>query len=329
MDYAGRKVSMIESFDYMMRLHNYDENEEYLQQARDVLQYILQKKLFNLQLQWRAGLIVIDEVQNSFDFYFWEKHIEYCPFIPPITRNELEIMKKYLQNNYFKSLHEGEYWQFYLALMERDEDGMYQNIPEWYDFYDAMFGTGQLMILPNTRGQKEDYYIEIAQEANRKEYEENYKNNPVQPFLRSIYMWYKDLDEFVAHCEKDPYFKRLFQLWQNDMHPEYNDNEYVDEFVERAIKILESADRPIILSKDEIWHQAIINSADRYVTDRILEVLDSAYEEYVTLIDLGITKRFTPDEELNEREHATFRGFTEMILKGRELCGEPRNFDIY
>jgi hypothetical protein len=328
--YAGAKSGLIELFDYYMRIYNENDNEEYLQNAQEVLNCVLQKKLFDLQLQWRAGQINIPEIQNSFDFDFWGKNIEYCPFIPPITRNELELMKKFLQQSYYRDLEHETHWQFYIHVMEKDEDGLFPNIPDWYEFYDAMFGTGQLLLLTDKRGLKEDYYIKIAQDANAKEIEESNKKNPPPPYAPTIFTWHKDVLEFVSQCENDPYFKELFKIWDNSNYPTYKDKEYERELVDRSIRILETADRPITLSGTEVWHKAIVDAAERYVTDRTLEVLDSVYEEYITLADLGITKRYTPEEEKEARERTHYlKGFPEMILKGRELCGEPRNFDIY
>ena len=328
-DYAEKKVSFLESFDYLMRIYNQEENEKYLVKAREVLSHILQKKLFNLQLQWRAGLVDFDEIQTSYDFNFWEKHVEYCPFIPPITNNELELMKKYLIMNFFSSFDDADIGQIYFSLMEKDEEGLYPNMPDWYDFYDSMFGNGQLLLLPNIKGDKEQHYLDIAYAANNKEIEEQNKNNPPTPYIPSIHAFYTDLYNFVEQCEQDEYFKTLFNIWHRETYPEFYDKEYDREFVDSAIDVLESADRPITLPQGVVWHQAIINAAERYTTDRILEALDPVYEEYATLVDLGITKRYTPEEEQQARESTYyFKSATDMILKGRELCGEPRNFDF-
>lgn len=329
-EYANTKTELIGSYEFYMKLYNEDENEEFLQNARFVLNCILQKKLFNLQLQWRAEQIKIEEIQSSFEFDFWEKNIEHCPFIPPITTHELEIMKEFLRKNYFRNLEETEHWQFYYDLMEKDEDGFYGNIPEWYDDYDGVFGTGQLLLLPNTRGDKEDFYMQLAREENAREIEKENKNKPPQaPYVPKLYHWFNEIFEFAMQCEGDKYFKELFKLWHKRYYPEYKDQEYESHLVENAIEVLESADRPVMLSSSLIWHKAIIDGADRYTIDRTLEVLDVVYEEYITLINLGISNRFTPEEEAEARKNTYyFKSFSDMILKGRELNGEPRNFDF-
>lgn len=329
--YAKTKIEIIEAQERLLKEYEHDDNEEYLQNARVVLNWILQKKLFNLHLQWRAGAINIPEIKTSYDFLLWEENLEYCPFIPPITRIELDLMKTFLETNDFVTVSE-EMDFIYVRfddLLRKDEEDNYSNMPAWYETYDNMFGTGQLLQLPDVRTQKEKQYIKLVQETNRRENEKTKKNAPVSPSLGSIYDYINDIFEFTRKFEKDIYFKELFRLWYRLYYPEFNDSEYEPEDVEEAISVLENADRPVFISGNQIWHKAIVNAANQYITDRTLEVLDSVYEEYNTLSELGITKRFSPEEEKRAREVSLTDMYHEMILRGRELSGEPRNLDIH
>ena len=60
------------------------------------LKEILQKKLFDMQCLWRAEKIIIPEINVSSDFRYWEANIFNCPFIEPVTENEIEIILKHL-----------------------------------------------------------------------------------------------------------------------------------------------------------------------------------------------------------------------------------------
>lgn len=330
-EYAKTKTEILGSYDYYLKLYDesVNENEEFILNARFVLNCILQKKLFNLQLQWRAEQIKIEEIQSSYEFTFWERNIEHCPFIPPVTTHELEVMKSFLQKNSFYSLRFIE-WQSYDELMEKDEDGLYDNIPDWYDYYDGVFGTGQLLLLPDTRGVKEEFYLQIVRDENEKAREKENKNKPPQPpYVPKLYHWFNETFEFAMQCESDKYFKALLKLWHKRYYPEYKDKEYDNERVDEAIRTLEDADRPVMLSSSLVWHQAIIDGAERYETDKTLESLDAVYEEYMTLIDLGISNRFTPEEEAEARKTTYYaQTLEDMVLKGRQLNGEPRNFDF-
>jgi hypothetical protein len=193
-----------------------------------------------------------------------------------------------------------------------------------------VFGTGQLMLLPDTRGEKENFYMKLAREQTARETAEQNKNNPPQPpYIPKLYHWSGEIYQFAMQYEGDKYFKELFKLWHKNYYPEFKDDEYESELVENAIETLENADRPVMLSSTLVWHKAIIDGANRYITERTFEVLDAVYEEYITLINLGISNRFTPEEEAEARNTTFyFKTFAEMILTGRELNGEPRNFDF-
>jgi len=95
--YASKKVHLAQCYEYYERLYSEKEtaNLDYQKKAENMLIAILQKKLFNIQLQWRAGKIDIDEINISYDFRFWEDHVASCPFIPAITENEVELIKEY------------------------------------------------------------------------------------------------------------------------------------------------------------------------------------------------------------------------------------------
>lgn len=328
--YAETKTKLVESLDYYMRISNEDKNEDYLRYAREALGFIQQKKLFSLQLQWRADQLKIEEVKTSYDFEFWEKQIEYCPFIPAITENEFELMKKFLQQHSFKNLQEVEYWQSYSDITDEDEDGDYDQMPDWYLFYDQMFGTGKLLLLPDIRGEKEDFYLKLAREADKKKTENENKDKQLSPpYLPSLFAWDNTLLEFANTYESDPHFKELFRIRHSTIYPDYEDKDYERGDVDDAIDILEAADRPIILPSNMVWYKAIITASEQYVTQRTLEAMDSVYEEYQTLAKLGIKKHYT-----NEEKELTFTGehlcnyMANLVLTGRELNGEPRDFNF-
>lgn len=320
--YVEKKINLIEESEYLLKIREQSEEEGFLQSAREVINYILQKKLFNIQLQWRANTLNINGIRNSFDFDFWEKNIEYCPFVPPVTTQELDVMKRFLRKNYFSGFKDWMFWQFYGYLVERDENGVYPNMPDWYDYYDEVMGTGFLLQMPDIRGEKEEFYIETAKAADKKKIKDlNTNKPPVAPHGTEIL-------DFARVYEKDPCFLELFRIWEKDIYPENPDKTYDSFKTECAVKILSNANRPVIIEGGMVWHKAIIHCAERYITDRVLEVLDTVYDEYVTVSRLGIAKRFTAEDIEKEYDKSMFQRYSEMILKGRELCGEPRNFDF-
>lgn len=329
-EFVKTKVELVVSLEKFLNMYHEDDNERYLKNARSVLNCILQKKLFNLQLQWRAGLICVEELHTTWDFYFWEQNIEHCPFLPAITSHELDIMKQFLRQYYYRNLEMTNYWQDYDTVMKKDEDGSFDDMPDWYEYYDTIFGTSNLLILPNIREAKEEVYLQLARDERRSQQEGTTQNTaPPGVYLPRLYKWFKDILDFAGECEENQYFKELFKLWYKQYYPDFHDPEYYREYVDEAVYVLENADRPVMLNPNMVWHKALSDGAYRYITERTLEVLDSVYDEYKTLIDLGISNRFTPEEEIEAWKHLSYlKDIGEMILRGRELNGEPRNFDF-
>ncbi|NJO68994.1 MAG: hypothetical protein HC830_06620 [Bacteroidetes bacterium] len=89
--------------------------------AEKLIKIILQKKLFNLQLLWRAEQIQIKEISFSSEFRFWAEHISDCPFIPPVTQQELEVMKKFygIENYDYILSYSAFEWQDYRILTKK------------------------------------------------------------------------------------------------------------------------------------------------------------------------------------------------------------------
>ena len=63
--YTGRKLHLLECYQFYSDQYHEKENSEldYYKKAEEMLQLILQKKLFNMQLRWRADQLVIDEIE--------------------------------------------------------------------------------------------------------------------------------------------------------------------------------------------------------------------------------------------------------------------------
>ncbi len=323
-EHAKLKASFIKNIDYYLHEYNQNKEEGYLENAREVIGHILQKKLFNLQLQWRAEKINIEEISNSFEFSFWEKHISFCPFIPPVTQHEIDLAKQFLQKFGFSNLDEFYEFQDYDEITRKNENDEFENMPDWYEFYDGMMGTGILLQLPNIRGAKEEQYMDIAREAEKQKMENSNTVNtaPTTTYVPTIFHYGREVRNFVDVYEKDPCFKAFFQIWFRVLEPEFPDPEYNQSQTEWAIKILEEADRPLMIEGGLIWHKALIQCAEKYITEHIIDALDTAYEEYQTCLDLGIAKRFTPEELKEEMQRSYVHLYTEMILKGRQLSGE-------
>jgi len=324
--YASRKVHLLQCYEFYS--NEYHEKEitelDYQKQAEEMLQMILQKKLFNMQLRWRAGQLVIDGIDIAYDFEFWTKHILDCPFIPTITNHELELMKEYLlrfnEEDDVDELYIS--WQDYDSLTKKDEHGDMENMPDWYDFYDSRMGTRMLLLLPNHKGTMEDFYLDFwrkpAETVNPP------VNNPEPaPYL---YGWGTDIFDFAKHFEKDKYFSALFKYYKYYEEKDHRRPNFED--LKETIQYLLIADRPIYLKSHLTWDKALMAAAKEYRNTKIAEALDFAFDEYQMMKELGFSKDKSPEEITKEyaNDHLV-QLFREKILQGRVQNGEPKDFN--
>jgi hypothetical protein len=332
--YAGRKAHLAKCCDYYFSMKSGRELH-FRNEAETVLEAIKQKKLFNLQLKWRAEQITIQEINFSYDFTFWSKNIDACNFLPPVTTQEIEVMKQYLKReNAYKQLNYYSYyeWQNYDHLMKNTEnENLQENMPDWYDFYDSHMGTGFLLLLPDIRGKKEEYYINMGREDHHRKFDEERRLNPPppsEPYLPHLFFDEKVMMEFVKAYETDKYFIRLFEIYQEE-HGRNASKEMVSEEIEQAIEMLEEATVRIIMPGGYEWHEAILKCAQDYESDMIIKELDSLYDEYRMFNELGIFKGTSNDELMEEYNKDTIvQMLTGFLLRGREMNGDPRDFNF-
>jgi hypothetical protein len=335
MNYAERKAYLAEHYESYTEIPKYAKEIKFKDKTDGIFQFIRQKKLFNMQLQWRAEQITIKEVKMAYDFSFWGKHIETCPFIPAVTEDEISAMKEFLKNNYVWD--ENGFWSYYQYqdyrhLMEKNEQDDFVNMPDWYKFYDTMMGTGFLLLLPDIRGRKEEYYIEISHEEERRKMEEKAKQNPPPANVISaphIFASPGEMYSFAKLCEKDTYFVDLFEVWKHACEPSKTAHRISDERIEQAIWMLQEAEIPVIMPGGLEWRDAILLCANQYQNAVISENLDVVLEEYQMFSELGISKGLSSDEIREEyNKFGLLQYIAQSILRGRELCGEPMDFNF-
>lgn len=324
--YASKKAHLSQYYDYYSRIYHEKENSElyYQKKAEEMLQAILQKKLFDLQTRWRAGQLVIDGVDITYDFNFWGNHILACPFIPEIRIDELELMKEYLLRFDEDDEAHDDYidWQDYDTITQKNEYGDLEDMPEWYDFYDSRMGTRMNLLLPNLKGEAENFYLDIS----RKSVEvANPPENSPEP-LPYLSGYGESLYNFSKHFETDKYFSTLFKYYNYSWRKE-NQRPNSEE-LNTTVEFLLNADRPIYLKSHLTWDKALLAAAKEYRNTKIAEALDFAYEEYLMMKELGLYKDKSPEEIKKEyNKDGIVQLFREKILEGRVQNGEPKDFN--
>ncbi|RYZ21161.1 MAG: hypothetical protein EOO16_14105 [Chitinophagaceae bacterium] len=289
------------------------------------LEAIQQKKLFDLQLQWRAEQIVLPGVSLSIDFKKMGREIMTCPLIDPVSPGDMELMKAFLATDdgaeWIKwGGHED--WQDYDDFF--GEHGDEEDYPRWYRYCDEHRGTAHLLLLPNHRGKKEEYYEELGREVARKRKAEEEPPPPAAPVdtRPSLSYWGEQQEEFYRRFE-DPYFQALFaQEKQRQLEEREADGDFDPD---DDLYYLQRCTVQAPMPPSDNWRAALHWCMIRSVGMSVSQELDLAWSEYCFFRETGIVT-------LPEREKYDMEWLYEMvrnhILDGREACGETRDFDF-
>lgn len=327
--YKWKKANWIE-YGQMYLDHEQEKIFKYQNIAEQCLWQIQQKKLFNLQCEWRAEKIKIPGIDITWDFKIWENNIMNCDFIEPVTADEVELYKEYILCDDFEKelLDILRDWQDYEEYKENlDNEFDEENImPEWYQFYDSRRGTGDLISLPDIRGEKEEYYRDIhfknerkkqQDEIERQKREGTYKEHThdKRPYM-GAYGEY--IEEFVNLFE-DEKIKRYYRAYES-MSDELDE----DEDLQEAITTLLEANERIEIEGWYDWREAVIKTARKYERRQIHKYMDNVYSEYLQRRAMGISYE-KPKEEHNESLSEMIKT---QIFDGRRLNGEPEDFNF-
>jgi hypothetical protein len=175
------------------------EEAKLVKEATERLWEIQQRKLFEVQVRWRAEEITLpaEHVELCDDFEWWDLCIEACPLVPPIAPAEVEAYLAYLLSDACTDAacslarplgwQDYERYRRYLLLQAEGQDpeqvkrdAAYQKpeglgglaallddflleYPGWYAHCDALAGPPNLVrYLPDHRGSKEEYYCYLG-----------------------------------------------------------------------------------------------------------------------------------------------------------------------
>ncbi len=288
--------------------------------AFEHLAIIQQKKLFDIQCLWRAEKITLPGIEICFDFNLWEHNVLNCPFIPPISEEDIDMYTQYLlQDDIEADLYES--WQDYDELKEaylNDEEN--RNMPDWYEFYNGRKGTGTYMLLPDIRGKKEEFYIDIAHAATREKdraLHEEFEKNRDKRLILSYYN-----DEFIAwYVDKfeDKQTRQRYKAYSaaNRMRP-------IEEEIEDQVRLLLTANEYefVPIEAHYNWIEALERAADKFRYKKIAEALPQVWEQYKMNLEMGIA--FPKNDRMQEIRSI----YLNNILKGRVLNGEPEDLNF-
>ena len=322
--YKDKKASWLFWGD-MYKSIEQDKILKYSALAEEKLWEIQQKKLFNLQCQWRAASIDLPNIQISHDFWYWEQFIRQCPFLSPVSQDEYELYLDYILSDDFE-MHNDYYYQWqkyddYKAEYLDSKSG--STMPEWYQFYDSRRGTGVLLTLPDIRGDKENFYLNLYYQDYRKQNADKLPDNS-KIDKRPSFKYYEPevLEEFINMFEplsvRDAY---------NAMQSTMEDSLDRDEKLGNAIETLKQAGN-IELTFAGNWYDSILKTAHNYEKECLHKAFTIAYKNYLNRINMGIS--FDSGLRQNDSDHITslVNTYKQKIIKGRTLNNEPPDLNF-
>ena len=296
--------------------------------AEEALWAIQQKKLFNLQCQWRAEQVKLKGMEHSTQFLLFAANIQHCPFISPVSRAEVELYMRFLRSGYAKNIYGFDNWQDYEAFKAEYHAGtipgidncIEEHMPSWYRFFDEHMGTARLMDLDDTRGEKENRYRSIARQ---KQLENIRKQSVVKTKDNRPYISIFDTDlvnNFVKKFEDKHTLKycRAVEDFQNQM----DDHMELDE----ALEALRSAGVPIAIKSNEDWKEGIVEAARQYEMEQVAQTIPSVHQEYLFRLENGINfPQSIADKKKEEYAFQLCESARQQILEGRRTLGESED----
>ncbi len=322
----------------------------FINEAKELIWCIQQKKLFDAQCRWRAGNIEIPEVLITEDFEYWSDNIKNCTFIDPISEEDVRLLQQYLSSANFEEELIGVFdWQNYDDWKEEhlgDPDSI--SSPEWYHFYNMYRGTESLLIQPDIKSEYEEECIDAG--MNSLEHEER-----MNLIVESITA--DPVDETMEVDEDDPlpvrtdrsklvYDNRPYLFCGMD-----EISEFVALFEDQEMKELHEAKRTlhrtteltgwdIMPFNDAVydlryagdnypmkpyysWRLGTIKLGQEFKNQKMCEALPLVYEEYKMRIDMGIAPHMTNKEiddlkQMNKRIQLD----RDFYIKGRKILEE-------
>ncbi len=355
---------------------------EYQEDAYERLFDIQQKKLFDLQVQWRAREIDLPGIRVHQQFNHWENNIHRCPFLPPITPQEYALYREYLATAAQDVGHDIEHgrsadWQGYEHLRDRwqaihsghpnpEQEG--EDYPDWYAYVDRHLQRPAgypFATHPDLRGERQKYYLKLAREEKQAQRAPNPPELPLTPpdprpaydaILAKDHQYDRlndDPDHYLSD-EDGPYdgrfteFTRRFHpaadhifALRRAMRRQYSTHyNAIHERIEQSIALLTDTDDRIPIEAHPDWRAAVTAAAAHQHRRLLLKALPTVWADYEFRIATGLQPaepdqyRAYHDDDRAYNPHPpekdeTIAPYLEKgILRGRELAGEPRDWDF-
>ncbi|MEM0542483.1 hypothetical protein WFZ85_07630 [Flavobacterium sp. j3] len=296
-----------------------DRRSRWINKAHEHLSYIQQKKLFDLQCLWRAEQITLPEIEICYDFEVWGSTIFKCPFLEPITKEDIKQYQNFLMQSEeyyeFDTYTAQDYDDIKAEYLGTEED--YGIMPDWYEYHNLITGNSSLLLLPDIRGEKEEFYRSFQYKKNS---EAIANAEPRVIDNRPCLSWHEEKDvRFFFTTFEDRETQLKFENYFEDKKTENRDSIDVDIILQDMMEQEETI--PIDSHYD--FKEAIIKAYVKFRNRKLAEHLEIAHEQYLFNLKMG----FEIEQE-KPLDRSIRKIWMQQILDGREANGEPRNLNF-
>jgi hypothetical protein len=314
----------------------YEENLEYLLHQHDKEAYkhlwlIQHQKLFDLECQWRAGLVEVPGARLTADFEDWHEYIEECRAVPPISSEELALLDAYLaQLTDPRDLLTGNpsttFWLHRRFPRLAEEDADEEELTGWTTFWDLHRGCAHLRALPDLRGEQEHRYQRAYYDAQRDPNPPPPAPEDPRPHVPTYGPEYDDLvRELLRRFEPAAALRRFETKRELEAYDASEDR--LD--LPLALERLQNAGPVLVpIQAHADWRQAIIEAGNQHYLGQLRAALPHVYEQYCQRESLGIRHAPAADRYRFHKRGRHYKADAKIIRKGRRLLGEADDTDF-
>lgn len=329
--YARDKSIFMEYGEFYENLNEKYESQ-FIEDAEECLKNIQLKKLFDLRCQWGAELVTIPEIIISWDFWYWSKDVLNCNFISRVEWADVELYINYINsNNYDKycepSLND-------ISSYNEENGG---ELPAWFEYHNTYTGNNKYLLLPDLRVKKENVYRSLWRKEEDEKIQAKYDSGELVKHIPdnrpSIATYqYHDVLNFMKKFETAETIRKFEANHKHASMASLGDEEQDDEsdYLDQQVQSINLALTAlphvrIAVEANSDWRKALIIGYDKFERGEIIKCLKPAFSDYLFRLENNI--KFSNDREDDFHLNLT-NSVKEQILRGRELNGEPRDFNF-